>query len=224
MCWRVLLKRVVDSIRVIIGNVIPHPTAPMSLVDDDRVIEKLPSATSNPPFRDSILPRACRADPRGIHATGCQQIGYLLAEHSVAIQNHIAALTRFRKCLPELLHDPRAGQVFRDIEMEDPASTVFDDEDTVQDSERDRRHCEKVHARNHLSVIAQESGPEFAAVLAGKHAPEIARDASFGDVEARLQKLPVKPWSAPAWIFLCHLPDESSNLRINHRPVTPPWQ
>ena len=46
MCRRVLLERVVDSIRVIIGNVIPHQTAQMSLVDNDQVIEQLLPAVS----------------------------------------------------------------------------------------------------------------------------------------------------------------------------------
>jgi len=51
----------------------------------------------------------------GFHAAGCEQIGYLLAELAVTIENRVAVRTRFRKCLPQLLHDLSAGQVFRDI-------------------------------------------------------------------------------------------------------------
>ena len=92
------------------------------------MIEKLSATAPDPAFRDSILPRACRAYACGFHAAGCKQLGYLLAKLAVTIKNHIAVRTRFRKCFPQLLHYPGAGRVFRDVEMEDPASTVFDDE------------------------------------------------------------------------------------------------
>ena len=55
--------------------------------------------------------------------------GHLLAKLGITIQDRVAAWTRFRKCFPQLLHDPWAGRVFRDIEMDDLASTMFDNED-----------------------------------------------------------------------------------------------
>jgi len=97
------------------------------------VIEKLSATAPDPAFHDSILPRACRAYACRSHAAGCKQIAYLFAKLGVTIQNRIAARTRFWKCFPQLLHYPGAGRVFRDVEMEDPASTVFADEETIRD-------------------------------------------------------------------------------------------
>jgi hypothetical protein len=57
----------------------------MSLVYDNQVIEKLSATTSNPAFRDSILPRACRANACGLDAACCQQIGYLPAKLGITI-------------------------------------------------------------------------------------------------------------------------------------------
>jgi hypothetical protein len=91
-------------------------------------IEKLSATASDPAFRNSILPRACRACARGFHATGCKQLGDLLAKLAITIKNRIAVRTRLRKRFPQLLHYPGAIRVFRDIEMEDPAAGVFDDE------------------------------------------------------------------------------------------------
>ena len=123
--WCVFLKRVMDPVRVIIGNVIPDHTAQMNVLEDAQVIEKLSATTSDPAFRNSILPGACRAYAPRFHAAGYQKIGYLLAKLAAAIQNHVAVSTRVRKCLSQLLHYPGAGRVFRDIEMDYPASTVF---------------------------------------------------------------------------------------------------
>jgi hypothetical protein len=66
----VFLQRVVDSVRVIIRDVILDQTAQMNVVEDNQVIEKLSATASDPAFRHSILPRACRANACGSHAAG----------------------------------------------------------------------------------------------------------------------------------------------------------
>ena len=88
--------------------------------------------------------------------------------------------------------------MFRDIEMEDPAPTMFDDEETVQDSEGEGGHGEEVHGRDDLAVIAKESRPELASVVGRGQVPEIAGDGAFREVEAEFQKLTVNSGSAPA--------------------------
>src|SRR5262245_32230876 len=128
-------------------------------------MEKLSTTASDPPFCDSILPGARRASACGLHTAGSQQLGYILAKLGITIQDRIAVRTRFRKRFPELLHYPEASRVFRDVEMEDPASPMFDDEKTIQDSEGERRHGEEVHGRDDLAVIAKESRPAFASVV-----------------------------------------------------------
>ena len=113
--------------------------------------------------------------------------------------------------------------MFRDVEMEDLASTMFDDEKTIQDSEGEGRHGEEVHGRDDLAVIAKESRPELASVVARGQAPEIAGDGAFREVEAEFQKLTVNSGSAPAGILVRHSPDESSNLGIDLWPAQALW-
>ena len=208
-----------DPVRVIIGNVIPDHTAQINLIEDDQVIEKLSATTSDPAFRNSIVPGTCRDYAPRFHAAGCQKIGYLHAKLAVAIQNHVAVSTRFRKCLPQLLRYPGAGRVFRDIKMKDPASTVFDHKETIQDSEGEGRHGEEVHGHDDIAVIAQERSPELAGLLAGIQAAEIPRNSAFRDIESELQKLTVNPRSAPACILLYHPSDEDSNFGIDFWPA-----
>ncbi len=162
---------------------------------------------------------ACRAYASWFHAAGCQQIGHFLPKLAVTIQNHVAVSTSARKCLPQLLHYPGAGRVFRDIEMKDPASTVFDHKETIQDSESEGRHGEEVHGHDDIAVIAQERSPELAGLLAGIQAAEIPRNSAFTDIESELQKLTVNPRSAPACILLYHPSDEGSNFSIDSWPA-----
>jgi hypothetical protein len=72
--------------------------------------------------------------------------------------------------------------VFRDIEMENPASAVFDNEKAVQDAKSQSRHGEEVQGRDDVAVIAEESAPELAGVVGRRPVLEIAGDAALGNV------------------------------------------
>ena len=157
------------------------------------------------------------------YAVRSQHIGDLLAKLGITIQDRVAVRTGFRKCFSQLLYYPGAGWVFRDVEMENLASIVFDDEETIQDSEREGRHGEEVHGRDYLAVIAQESSPEFACLLGRRQAPDVARNCAFRDVEAEFEKFTMNPRSAPGGILLHHPPDESSNLGIELWPARGLW-
>ena len=187
------------------------------------MIDKLSSTAPDPTFRNSILPGACRAYACGLHAAGCQQLGDLLAKLGITIQDRVAVRTRFRKCLSQLLRYPGAGRVFRDIEMEDLASAMFDDEETVQDPEGEGRHGEEVHGRDGFAVIAKESSPALAGVVGRRQAVEIAGDGPFGDIEAEFQKLTVNSGSTPRGILVRHPSDKRSDLGINFRPAQVLW-
>jgi len=183
------------------------------------VIEQLSATAPDPAFRDSILPRTGRADPCGVHAGGCKQLGDLVAKLAVTIKNRIAVRARFRKCLPQLLHDPEASRVFRDVEMENFASTMFDDEETVQNSEGEGRYGKEVHGGDDHTVITQESPPEFPCLLERRHTSEVPRDGTFRDLEAEFQKLTVNPRSAPGGILFDHPPDQRSKLGVDLWPA-----
>ena len=92
------------------------------------MIEKLSATASDPASRDSILPGACRTDAHGFYAICSHHIGDLLAEFGITIQDPVAVPTRFWKCFSQLLHYPGAGWVLGDVEVENLASIVFDDE------------------------------------------------------------------------------------------------
>jgi hypothetical protein len=96
--------------------------------------------------------------------------------------------------------------------MKDPASTVFDNEETVQDSKGESGHREEVHGR---AVIAQESSPEFPCLLRRRQALDIARNCPFRDLEAEVERFTMNSGSAPGGILFHHPLDEKSNLGID---------
>jgi hypothetical protein len=157
-----------DSVRMIIGDVILEETTQVNLVACNYVIQEISAAASDPTFCNSILPKTCGAYAFRLHCAGSQEIGYFLTKLAITIENRVAVKTRFPEGLPQLLHNPRAGRMFRDIEVEDPPPAVFDDKETIQDPEGESGYSEKVHGRDDLAVIAQKSSPEFPCLIAGR--------------------------------------------------------
>jgi hypothetical protein len=115
-----------------------------------------------------------------------------------------------------------ACQVFRDIEMENPASTLFDDK-SYTNSKGDCRHREKIHGRDDIAMIAQERGPELAFLIGWRQAIEIARNGAFGDLKSKFENFTVNSRRSPRGIFLNHLPNDSSNLGIDSRLAEMLW-
>ena len=109
--------------------------------------------------------------------------------------------------------------MFRNIEMENSAVAVLDDEETIQDPEGESRHSEEVHGRDDFAVIAQKRRPELAFLVGRRQATEIAGNGTLRNIEAELDKLSVDPRSAPRGILFHHAPNETSNLGINSGPA-----
>jgi hypothetical protein len=141
----------------------------------------LSATASDPAFGCTILPEACGANACWFHAARCQHIGHLCAEFGLTIQDLVAVWTGFRKCFPQLLHDPGAGRVFRDVETKVPTSTMFDEEAAIQDSERAGRHSEEVDGSDDVPVIAKESSPELAGTRHMIMKESTERDDLFGE-------------------------------------------
>src|SRR5258705_12701590 len=49
---------------------------------------------------------------------------------------------------PQLLDDPSAGRMLREVEMQDTPAIMADDKEAVEDAEGDRWHGEEAHGRN----------------------------------------------------------------------------
>jgi len=126
----------VRAIGVVVTGIVLDKTAQVRLVEDEYVIQKISATAFDPTLGHAILPRAGGGYALGSHAAGGKQTGDLLTKLAVTIQNRVPVRARFRECLPELLRYPGAARVFRDIEMENLATAVFDNEKAVQTREK----------------------------------------------------------------------------------------
>jgi len=65
----------------------------------------------------------------------------------------------FRECFAQLLHNPSCSRMSGNVEVQDAAPSVLDDEEAVEQAERQRRHGEEVDGGGHLAMILEKGQP-----------------------------------------------------------------
>src|SRR6266852_3866097 len=128
----------------------------MSLVQDNHVVQQIPSATPDPAFRDTVLPRTAKGGTSWLASHVPDSRNHIGSKLRVTIEQKESVRRRIRPCLPHLLHNPESIGISRHIEVQDLAPVVADDEKAIQNTKRERWHCEKVHRSNCLTMIPEE--------------------------------------------------------------------
>jgi hypothetical protein len=123
------------------------------------MVKDFAAATSCPAFRNAILPRRLDARPLGFQTCCLQKHGDISVEFRVAIQNHVPIGASFWKGFAELLHDPLGSRMSGNVDVEDLATPVLDDEKAVEQLKRQRRHGEEVEGDDYLAVILEKRQP-----------------------------------------------------------------
>ncbi len=72
----------------------------------------LPTQRSATPFC-----RAPNARANGFHGTGLEKLDHIAAELGVTVEQDVAVGTGKRQSLAQLLYDPVAGRMLRDVEV-----------------------------------------------------------------------------------------------------------
>src|SRR5262245_48351226 len=134
----------------------------MLFVQCDDVVEELATAASDPALRDSILPGCLNTRALRFQTSCLEQRADFAIELCITIQNHVPGRTGFRKGLAQLLHDPIGSRMTGDVEMQDSAAPVFDNEEAVQEFEGQCGHGKEIDGDDCLAMIGEESKPALA--------------------------------------------------------------
>jgi hypothetical protein len=117
-----------------------------------------------------------------------------------------------REGFSQLLNNPQARRVPRDVEMQNAPTVVADDKKAAEHTEGDCWHGEEVHRRNGFSMVAQERKPAFRRLGISRRFADPTRDGSLGSVEAGHDKFTMNPRCSPRRIFGDHPENQISDL------------
>ena len=151
--------------------------------------------------------RALRSEARRL-----QEGNHIRIEFRVVVEDGITIRASLGKGFTQLLHHPLGSQMTSNVEVQNPAPAMLDDEEAVQELEGQRGHGKEVEGDDHLAMVCEEGEPVFGWIAASPHASKMSGDSAFGDLEAELQKFPVNLRCSPIRIFSRHAANESPNL------------
>src|SRR5216683_5050183 len=197
---------------MVVRDVIREEPLEMALVQRNDLVEQLAPATADPALRDSILPRAL---DRGLHATNCHgsnRSRYFQSVLCVVIEDEELGHGLIGKCVAQLLHNPTARWMTSDIEVQDAATVMADDEKAVEHTERERRDREEIHRCDGFAVIAKKRQPAVGGFWAPGCSPHPAGDARLRYLEAQHEEFAMDARCTPSWILRDHLEDQVTDL------------
>src|SRR5215472_5962436 len=155
--WRSLAQPKVPAVFVMVGDVLGEQPLQVPLVESNHMVQQLAAAAPDPTFGDH---HSCQGLSNEVGTS------FILRDRMAARTSvpYFASRSWMRnlgaasngKRLPQLLDDPTAGRMLRDVEMQDTPAIVTDDKEAVEDAEADRGHGEEVHGRNRFPVIPKK--------------------------------------------------------------------
>src|SRR5260370_28410740 len=115
-----------SAVEVIIANVFRQYAPQVAFIERNHVIHQFSPAASDPTFRDAILPRAAERGSDRLQSDCFDGAADVFSELAVPIMKQESVPVIIRERLAELLRDPEAGWVPRDIAVQDaPSSDGF---------------------------------------------------------------------------------------------------
>src|SRR4029077_17981185 len=123
---------------------------------------------------------------------------------AVTVEDQDSLTGLIRERLAQLLDDPRAGRLTRDVDVQDPPTIMTDHEETIKQAKGHRRNREKVHRSNGFAMIAEKREPPFRGFRVSRRMTHPAGDVSLGNIESKHQELTMDSWGAPGWVLVHH--------------------
>ncbi len=123
---------------VVVVGIVAQRFAQMALIDDDQMIQAIPSDRSDQALNVSVLPRRarCRWSIPNLH--GVQPLLEDLAKGAVTIANKMARRTVPGKGLRNLMRDPFCCRMRGHADMDQLSSPVMQDNEAEQHPQCDR--------------------------------------------------------------------------------------
>jgi hypothetical protein len=99
-----------------------------------------------------------------------------------------------------------------DVEVQDAATVMADEEEAVEHVEGESWDGEEVHGGDSFAMIAKKRQPALGGFWAPGYSPHPARDGRLRHLEAEHEEFAVDARCTPSWILRDHLEDQVAHL------------
>src|ERR1700756_4938141 len=206
------------AVLVMVGDVFGKEPLQVPLIESNDLVEQLTTTAPHPALGNTILPGTFERGPHGAYLQGSNRCRDLCPVFCIPVMDEKSGSRPKRKRLPQLLDDPTACRMLGDVEMQDTAAIMADDEEAVENTEADRGHGEEVHGRNRFPVIRKKHAPALGWLGVSRRPLHPAGDGSLGGSEAQHEQFTVNARRAPGRVLRHHPEDQLSHF---HRQFLP---
>src|SRR6266436_1524796 len=197
------------TVLMMVTNILREQSLQMVFIQRNHVVQQVSSAASHPALRDPILPWTPEGSSLGNDPCGFHRCNDLEPKLLITIKDQVFVRGFKWKRLPQLLDDPSAPRMPRDVDVQDSSTIVADDEKAVEHAERDRWHSEEVHRRNGLAMVSKEGQPVLGPVRVFRRSFHPTGDGSLGKIKAEHEEFAMNPRRSPSWVLSDHPKDHS---------------
>ena len=162
----------------------------MPFVESNHMVEQLAAAALPPNARQLRSATDCGRKCKPDLCPGIERQAESPSRTAHPVMDQKSRSRSKRKRLPQLLNDPAAGRMLRDVEVQDTSAIVADDKETVEDAECDGGHGEEVPGRNRFLVILKKRTPTFDGLGISWCPLHPVGDSSLGYLKAHMSNSP----------------------------------
>ena len=207
----IFIQRQMRPRAMVITEVTFQNSTQVPLVDHDHVVQAFSANTSDNPFRVAVLPRTSRRYRNLLDTQSIDSRREVMTIDPFTISYQVARHCFLRKRFDDLLSSPSGCGVFRNIEMQNTATVMREDNEDIQYPKLYGRNREEVD-RDHLAnVISKKRHPGLRR-LSRLHGHQ-ARYGPLRNLTSQFFQFAVYSWCSPCRIGDCHTVDERPDLR-----------
>ena len=154
-----LPETTVGAVLVVVLDIRREQPFQMRFVEGNHLIVQFAPAAADPPLGNAILPKTTDDSPNGMDVHGANRIGHFAAILGVVVEEEKLGGRFIGEGFSYLLHDPYAGRMSSNIEVQNASSIMPNQEEAIQHVERECRHGEEIHGGDGLAMITQKGEP-----------------------------------------------------------------
>jgi hypothetical protein len=191
---------------IVLGGIITQQFAQMALVDDDQVVQAIPSDRSDQALNVGVLPLLTRCHWSIAKPHGVQPLLEGLAKGAITISHMMARRPVPGKGLRDLMRDSFRCRMRGHADMGKPPPPVMQDNEAKQHPKCDRRNDEKIDGGDCLGVIVQKGPPGLRwRTTSPRH---VLRHRRLGDIDPEFEQLTMNARRSPQRIGAADLADQ----------------
>jgi len=156
----------------------------MAFTGGNDVVQQITPTTLHPPLYNPILPRTLDRGPNRTDGHRAHRGRNLQAILGIPVEDEKSRSRLIGESFPQLLHDPSAGGMWCDVEMQHASAVVADDEKAAEHTESDRGDRKEIHGGNGFAMVSQKGEPTFGWLGISGRSAHPAGDGPLGDIEA----------------------------------------